>query len=281
MAPKLWLVQAMWGMVGLPSRRQEWSVERKLELIAEAGFDAVDLDIPLVAGKESWWERALKKHGLGLGLQGPFIHGLDDLERCARTVIRMKAPYLDAQVGDAFMPEAAARRLLRTLVAAASKRKVSLRVQTHRGRVTQDLLRTVDLCRAVPRMRLNLDLSHYFVAGGFGAEPLAREAEEAFDLLLRRTSMIDARVSNGHQVQVDIGPEGESPYAAHFLRLWKRAMAYWLESAGPDDLFVFRSELGPPDYSILDLEGRELSDRWAQAKVMLKLGRRLWDEVIH
>ncbi|HVF86950.1 MAG TPA: hypothetical protein VM866_05140, partial [Pyrinomonadaceae bacterium] len=37
--PRLMLVQAMWGMIGLPSKDKEWSLEEKMRLIKEAGFD--------------------------------------------------------------------------------------------------------------------------------------------------------------------------------------------------------------------------------------------------
>jgi hypothetical protein len=57
-------------------------------------------------------------------------------------------------------------------------------------------------------------------------------------------------------------------------------MVNWLETAEPGDVFVFRPELGPPPYSIVGLDGNEISDRWEQAKVMAQLGRRLWNEAV-
>lgn len=57
-------------------------------------------------------------------------------------------------------------------------------------------------------------------------------------------------------------------------------MVYWLKSAQPDDLFVFRVELGPPNYSILDLNSKEISNRWEQAKVMNALAERIWNEAV-
>ena len=40
--PRLVIVQAMWGMIGYPSREDDWSLEEKLRRIKAAGFDAVD-----------------------------------------------------------------------------------------------------------------------------------------------------------------------------------------------------------------------------------------------
>jgi sugar phosphate isomerase/epimerase len=278
--PRLFVVQAMWGMAAWPSKKSEWPIERKLELIREAGFDAIDLDIPDVTGKEKYWEDLLSRFELKLGLQGPFIHNISELKTCINIVKRMNSPYLDAQVGTAFMTEAESRELLMAMTEVAAENEVALLIQTHRGRVTQDLLRTVNYCKSIGRLRLNLDLSHYFVAGEFGEGALPEGATQAFDVLLKHTSMIDGRVSNGHQVQIDIGSDAENPAAAHFATLWRKAMVNWLESAEPGDVFVFRPELGPPPYSMVGLDGNEISDRWEQAKVMAQLGRRLWNEAV-
>jgi hypothetical protein len=152
-------------------------------------------------------------------------------------------------------------------------------VQTHRGRVTQDLFRTVAYTRAIADLRFCLDLSHYFVAGEIGGR-LSAEADELFDALLRRAPMLDGRVSNGEQVQVDMGPSAGNAQATYFAALWKRAMTHWLKQARPGDMFVFRVELGPPSYSILDLSGKEISDRWEQAKLMRAVAERIWNEAV-
>ena len=103
-------------------------------------------------------------------------------------------------------------------------------IQTHRGRVTQDLLRTVGYARAIPDARFDVDFSHYIVAGELTG-PLGPEAQAAFDSLIERATMLDGRVSNGEQVQVDFA---NPAYRAHLERtaaLWKRAMVRWLGGA--------------------------------------------------
>ena len=85
---------------------------------------------------------------------------------------------------------------------------------------------------------------------------------------------------DGEQVQIDIGTAGDSADARRFTAWWKQAMVCWLRQAAPGDVFVFRSELGPPSYSIVDADGRELSDRWAQALVTRDLGIRTWNEAV-
>src|SRR5690606_21763017 len=74
--------------------------------------------------------------------------------------------------------------------------------------------------------------------------------------------------------------DGASPHAERFAGWWKSAMRSWLEKAGPGDVFVFKSELGPPSYAVVDLEGKEMSDRWVQALVVRDLAIRAWNEAV-
>ncbi|WP_336786206.1 hypothetical protein [Paenibacillus sp. MMO-177] len=41
--------------------------------------------------------------------------------------------------------------------------------QTHRGRITQDLIRTTGYIQAIPQFALTIDLSHYVLAGELSA----------------------------------------------------------------------------------------------------------------
>ncbi|MBA2646929.1 MAG: hypothetical protein H0U81_09035, partial [Pyrinomonadaceae bacterium] len=41
-----------------------------------------------------------------------------------------------------------------------------------------------------------------------------------------------------------------------------------------------RVELGPPGYSILEMDGKEMSNRWEQAKVFRALAERIWNEAV-
>lgn len=279
--PRLLLVQAMWGMIGLPSKEKEWSLEEKARLIKEAGFDAADQfdkGTTEATPEEKRLIEAFDKHGLRAGYHTVINH-LDEFSAAIATAKRRKSLYVDVHVGNYFTPEAEAKKLLSAMAAEAKRAQIAMMVQTHRGRVTQDLHRTVNYAEAVPDLRFCLDLSHYFVAGEFGGQ-LSAEADRAFDVLLKRAAMLDGRVSNGEQVQIDVGAGGDTFHAKYFAQLWKRAMVNWLREAKPGDLFVFRVELGPPGYSIVKADGKEMSDRWEQAKVFRALAEKIWNEAV-
>jgi hypothetical protein len=286
------IVQSMWGMTGLPTRPghaaggtdpaipTEWSLDEKLTRIAEAGFDGIDMPVPQNADEERRVQEVHSRYGLEtVLLLFTGTESLDPLDRALAAARRTKSPWLDVHIGSYLAPEEDARRFLSDMVARAGQQGVAVLVQTHRGRITQDLLRTVAHAKAVAGLRFCLDLSHYFVAGEIGGR-LTPEADALIDLLIARASMLDGRVSNGEQVQIDMGSQADNKQTAYFAELWKRAMIAWLKQAGPGDVFIFRVELGPPSYAILDLNGREISDRWEQATLMRALAERLWNDAV-
>jgi hypothetical protein len=277
--PRLLLVQNLWGLRAYPSAVEEWPDARKVAEIKAAGFDAFDVWVGgAVEADLARWQELGRAHGIGIGVEfGP--ERVEDADAAIAAAKRLGSPYLDAHVASYFTPEPEALALVRGLVERCRAADMPLVVQTHRGRVTQDLLRTVALARAIPELRFDLDFSHYLVAGELtGALP--PPAEAALATLMERATMLDGRVSNGEQVQIDIGPAGDNPHARRFAALWKKVMVSWLERARPGDVLPFRVELGPPSYAILTLEGREISDRWAQTLVIRSIAERVFNEAV-
>ncbi|TDF96800.1 sugar phosphate isomerase/epimerase [Paenibacillus piri] len=269
-------------MNGVGSGGREWSIEEKFEKIAEAGFTGIMAHLP--TGQDAGlWRRLLDEYGFSLGIHS-FPRKPEDMTELLREAKQFGVLYVNSQVMDSFVIGQAAVELLHGLVEEARKAQIPYMIETHRGRVTQDLHRTVDYVKAIPELRLTIDLSHYIVAGELTAAA-SRELEmagELFDVLLQRTSAIHARVSNGEQVQVDIGPNGEHPMVKPFMKWWERGMSCWLNEAKPGDILPFVTELGPPDYAITEAtykreDRTEISDRWQQALVLKRLGEEAWE----
>jgi hypothetical protein len=219
-----------------------------------------------------------KKYRFRVGM-ATSIDKLEQLDVAISLAKKAGTPYVDVMTGPYYTTEAEAVKLLRMILDRFQAEKITAAFQTHRGLVTQDLLRTVEYAEAIPDLRFDVDLSHYFVAGEIW-EDLTPEALKAFEPILGKAVMLDGRVSNGEQVQIDIGPSGDNPHARRFAALWKKAMVSWLERAKPGDILPFRVELGPPGYAILDTQGREISDRWAQTLVIRAVAERLFNEAV-
>ncbi|ULL17798.1 sugar phosphate isomerase/epimerase [Paenibacillus sp. H1-7] len=276
--PRLDIQQAWWGMVGLGNGEREWTVEEKFEKIAEAGFTGIFGAIPAPEDQERW-HRLLEQYKFSFGTHS-FPYKREDIKPVLQAAKQFGAQYVNSQVMDSFVIGDDAVTLLHGLVEEAEAAGMPFMVETHRARVTQDLHRTVDYVKALPKLRLTIDFSHYVVAGEMGHSSLIEKAEPFFDELLRRTSGLHGRVSNGEQVQVDIGPDGQHGMVEHYLRWWTKGMAYWLLDAQPGDVLPFVSELGPPGYAITLESYRggkaEISDRWQQAIVFKRLAEEAW-----
>ncbi|MFF2091316.1 sugar phosphate isomerase/epimerase family protein [Paenibacillus sp. NPDC058174] len=282
-APRLELQQSWWAMIGLGENGKEWSMEQKFEKIAEAGYSAISAVMPPLEEAEKW-QRLLERYKLGFNTMA-FPTKIEDI-RTVLEQIRQFGPvqYLNLQVMDGFVIGNEAIELLSGLLAEAKAAGMPTFVETHRGTVTQDLIRTGQYVGALPDLRLTIDLSHYIVAGELNG-PLDK-AELIFDALLERTSCLHARVSNGEQVQVDVGPAGDHPMLPNFERWWRKGMTSWLQQAKPGDVLPFVTELGPPGYYAVTkrdaVSGQELevSDRWQQALLFKGIAEAQWQRAV-
>jgi len=277
-APRLEIHHSWWAMRGVGDARGEWSMEEKIERIAEAGYTGILGRLPAPEDADNW-RKLLDRYQLQFAMEafpaerGAFAAWLKDAKAFG-------VSYVNAQVQDAFVTGADAIERLSGLIEEAAVANVPLFIETHRGRITQDLLRTVEYVKALPDMRLTIDLSHYVLAG----EMLLPNdtAERFFDILLERTSCIHGRISNGEQIQVDIGPNAEHPLVERYTGWWLKGMKRWRADARAGDILPFVSELGPIPYAIADKgymqppQG-EISNRWEQGLLMKRLAQEAWE----
>jgi hypothetical protein len=280
--PRMELQQSWWAMVGLGENGREWTMEEKFARIAEAGFTGISATMPAEQDIPEW-HRLLDKYQFTFSTVA-FPSSKSDIQEILKTVKQFgRVQYINSQVMDAFVVGDEAIQLLQDLLDASSEAGIPHFIETHRGRITQDLLRTTDYVRALPQLKLIIDLSHYVVAGELDGGAGSR-AESEFDILLQRTAGIHGRVSNGEQVQVDIGAQGDHPMVEHFKRWWRKGMQNWYEQAVPGDILPFVPELGPPGYAItrLDEDNRQIetTDRWQQALLLKQIAEELWQEVV-
>jgi sugar phosphate isomerase/epimerase len=293
--PRLEVLMSWWGMSGLGVQncaRNEWSMEEKVRSIAEAGYDGINGMLP--EGKEAeQWHWLLDQYNLSYSVNAypKTVEELDDILCKAKSFGRVD--FVNVQVMRPFLVGDQAVQLLADMSELSRSAGIPAYFETHRGTITQDLLRTVEYAERLPWIDLTIDFSHYVVAGEM--RTVSDEAEEMLQRLLSRTKSIHARVSNGEQIQIDIpmfgGVDGEDepeieledPMLKHFQRWWLGGMRSWRQAAKEDQVLPFICELGPPPYAITvpDTDGVqfEVSDRWTQALIFAKTARSLWERV--
>jgi hypothetical protein len=188
-------------------------------------------------------------------------------------------------VGTGLESDAEIAKLADAIIEASERLSYPLFLETHRGTITQDIRRTVDLVRQFPDLRFNGDFSHWYTGHALSHERFA-EKLEFLSPVFERTRFLHGRVGTSGSVQVAIVEEEQSEHVGHFRAFWTQSFIGFLRSAAPGDVIVFAPELLPARLSFqgkwinvnyartFDVPGvgrREESDRWQQALVLCRL----------
>ena len=271
-APRLQVGTALWSLIGLPMNdATEWTLDEKFSRCKAAGFEHVECWLDDC--NEAEVSAALKRHDLKVVLgHRPF--SVEDVRNTVERAKRLGAEFIFMQPATAFTNFDEVVAIVSEGRSIAADNGLTCFVEVHRNNWTETIPQTLQLLERLPDIRFTADLSHFVVVGEFyGWE--GEGAIEKMRPILEKSAHAHGRISNGEQVQVDVG-DGAGETAQFFVSLWAHAMKAWLQDAGPGDVFPFTSELGPPRYAITLPDGKEFSDRWEQSLVMKKLAMQAW-----
>jgi sugar phosphate isomerase/epimerase len=277
---ELQVFQSMWAMEQLPWRAATpWALEERVERIADAGFDGLAV---------SFTDRGHAHRVCGLAVE----RGLRVIPLAFPAAVEELEPVLElvAEIGPEHVDHVDLQPNVRPFTVAeclpfldgwrrlAADAGVSTYVETHRGRMTTDLLFTLQLLDAMPSLELTADLSH-FVVGRELAWPVDDVSHAQIGRILDHARAYHGRVATREQVQVQIGFPQHAPWLELVAGWWREGFRRFRASAADDAVLTFTTELGPPSwYAITGADGEELSDRWREALDLAALARRLWHE---
>ncbi|WP_027527878.1 sugar phosphate isomerase/epimerase [Bradyrhizobium sp. Ec3.3] len=252
----------------------ERSIDDNLRMIKEAGFDGISASC-IDAATVAMIARALD--GTGLAVEGMcFPKTVDDLKAALDLGAQLGIMHLNVQ------PNVRPRRiadcipLLEGWIRLAQEAGMPIYFETHRNRMTTDLLFTLDLIDRMPEMRILADLSHVLVGREFWY-PISDEDEELVRHVLDRTWAFHGRVASREQIQVEITFPQHKIWVDLFLRWWEYGFRCWRKRAAADAILSFTCELGPRPYAITDRQGNDTTDRWQEALLLKSLVRDLFE----
>lgn len=209
------------------------SLGEQLEMLKASGH---------VAG-QSWgqYQEVLASGMRATGMERIMEVGQADVIAREHKALGMDATCI--HLGNSFETDAQMDALVASVLEASAKHGYPLYIETHRGTLTQDIRRTVDLVHRFPEMRFNADLSHYYTGHELN---YAGEFLQRLDWLtpvLERVRFMHGRISNTGCIQAPVGDVGL--YVGHFAVMWQRCFEGFLKGAQPGDYLSFTAEILP------------------------------------
>ncbi|KRP43773.1 xylose isomerase [Pseudomonas poae] len=262
------MFQSLWAMQTEPG-----SLDAQLDRIAAAGFDGVT-DHYYNAADVARLHAATAARGLQIEGQ-LFPQNVDDLATALDVIGRHGCHHLTLQADVRPRTQAEAGRLIEGWQRLAEQADFPILLETHRYRLTNDLMFTLDLLAQMPDLKLLADLSHY-VVGRELPEPGVAEDDEQIHTILRHSWGFHGRVASSEQVQVSLEFPRHQAWVERFSGWWRYGIEDWLARPDTPQSLSFTCELGPPPYAITGADGREISDRWAEALKLKSLVQALW-----
>jgi len=273
---KFLVYQSLWAMERRRPDGLEWSLDEKLAMIRDAGFDGAGVRFPdldyarTVTG-------FLRKHGMSWQAQC-YPKTVDDLKPIIAHVRELGADHINLQ------PDVRPYRIEECIPyiegwrRIAAEAGVAVHIETHRDRMTTDMHFTLHLLDCFPDLRLTGDISHYLLGREF-AWPVTEENHALMRRILDNCWGFHGRVASREQIQIQTSFAHHKDWVDLFAGWWEYGFRSWRRRAPADATLTFLCELGPSPYAITGADGYELSDRWQEALAMKDMVRAIWARV--
>ena len=274
MAQQFLVYQSMWAMERRSPDGQEWTLDQKLAMIRDAGFDGAGVRFADYQYAKTVTQ-FLRGHNMTWQAQA-YPQTIDDLKPVIEHVLELGADHLNVQPDVRPHTVAECVPYIEGWLRLTEDAGITMQIETHRNRMTTDLIFTLHLLDHFPTLRLTGDLSHYVVGREFWY-PMTDEDHALMHRIIDNCWGYHGRVASREQIQLQIGFPQHKHWVDIFMGWWERGFNQWKRKAGPDETLTFLCELGPAEYAMTGPDGHELSDRWQEAKMMKDMVRGLWN----
>lgn len=244
--PKISHIANLWSLVGHPSPKKEWTLDRKIKTIAEAGFDGITTALT------PDHRRAAEKYGLKDLLGFISTGNPDEFERMLREQKESGAVHINVQLDDHDTPPAVATRHWIQLERLAEKiGGLVPSLEVHRDCCTETPEKTYEIAERYHKVtgkliRINFDFSHFAVVKHLHPGNYAERLLECPELV-QNSDQSHCRPFNGHHCQVGVVHKGAlTPEVVSYLAFVRALFACWKKAPRNQDRTLFVCpEMGP------------------------------------
>ncbi len=277
MMRQLKVYTSLWAMQPHDQTGIKLPFDQVCAMVAEAGFDGMAIDL---GASDVAVAHAVRPHMAANNLTPlivAFPKTIDSLEDTLHMAADFGAPFVDV-IGQV-MPIALDDMVpvITTWMDMSERIGVPIQFETHRNCITNDLFTTLQLLDRIPQMRICADLSHYVVDREFWF-PLSDHDRSLISRILQRSDSFQGRVASRQQIQLQLDFPQNQKWIKLFKEWWREGMADWRARNATGDC-IFVCELGPPEYAMTGPDGREMSNRWEEAQVIMRWVRDIWDDL--
>ena len=274
---RLEVYTSLWAMQPHDQTGVKLPHEQVCAMVAEAGFKGLAIDLGAADVATAHAVRPhLEAHGL-TPLIVAFPKTIQSLEDTLHMAVDFGSPFVDV-IGQV-MPLSVDEMVpvIETWCGMAERIGMPVQFETHRNCITNDLYVTLQLIDRIPQMRLCADLSHYVVDREFWY-PLSERDMGLISRVLARSDSFQGRVASRQQIQLQLDFPQHQKWVGLFKTWWREGLASWRER-NAEGICVFLCELGPPEYAMTGPDGREMSDRWAEALTIKGWIEEIWADL--
>ncbi|UMR30938.1 sugar phosphate isomerase/epimerase [Massilia sp. MB5] len=247
-----------------------------IERVLAAGFDGVEMSLPLDAAERDQWVRLIADAGLGLIVaqwetvfHPQFEAHKHALAQLLNNACAARPLLVNSHTGKDYYTPGQNEELIALADAISQEHGVAIVHEIHRSRFSGHPMLLLPYLQRMPGLHLTADLSHWCCA----CESLLEDQPQTLAATLPRVRHIHARVGHaqGPQVADFRAPEAAAELEAH-LGWWDRIIE--LRKSEGAQRMTLTPEFGPAPYTFqLPYSQRPVSNAWELNVAMLNLLR--------
>ena len=246
----------IWGM-------NQPTIEEKLKLIKQAGFDGVEMKAPEGKGERIHLKNLINKTGLDIITQvraegRSSLEQIESLNTALLNAVELEPLLVNIHCGKDYWTLEENLQVISAAQNIAKNLELEITHEIHRARATFCTTSTMEIIKSLPEIKFTADFSHWCCVHN----SLLHDQKDIVNHVIERSCYIHARVGNAITPQITDprAPECAKAVDAHIM-WWKRIVKH--NKNKKTELLPICSEFGPPEYmTTLPFTNEPIADQW-------------------